>query len=105
MVMGTTRQTATAAHGIHEMTVPGIHEMTADRQVAAMTIENDEVVDLRMAEDPPEEDLATPPGLAPGSVKAKAENARSKTPSRSRHCRGRRRIASHGFAPSTAPYR
>ena len=114
MVMGTTRQTATAAHGIHEMTVPGIHEMTEDRQMAevatttakmAMTIETDEVVDLRMAEDPPEEDLATPPGLAPGSVKAKAENARSKTPSRSRHCRGRRRIASHGFAPSTAPYR
>ena len=114
MVMGTTRQTATAAHGIHEMTVPGIHEMTADRQMAevatttakmAMKVETDEVVDLRMAEDPQGEDLTTVPGLAPGSVEAMAASARSKTPSRFRHCRRRRRIASHGFAPSTVPCR
>ena len=112
--MGTKRPIATAINGIHEMTVHGIHEMTVDRQMAettmtqakmVMTVETDEVADLRMAEDPQEEDLTTVPGLAPGSVEAKAESARSKTPSRSRHCRGRRRIASHGFAPSTAPYR
>ena len=124
--MGTKRPIATAINGIHEMTVHDILEMivhapeAVDRQMAettmtqakmVMAVAIDGVVDLRMAEDPREEDrevhreLTAVPGLAPGSVKAKAENARCRTPSRFRHCRERRRIASHGFAPSTAPYR
>ena len=115
-VMGTKRLIATAIQddtivhgGIQEMTDRSPEAVdplgTAGRRRATLTARIDAVVDPRMAEDPQEEDLATPPGLAPGSVKAKAESARSKTPSRSRHCRGRRRIAGHGFAPSTAPYR
>ena len=97
--MGTKRPIATAINGIHEMTVHDILEMivhspeAVDRQMAettmtqakmVMAVAIDGVVDLRMAEDPREEDrevhreLTTVPGLAPGSVKATAESAKNR---------------------------